>query len=64
MWSYMVKFITKIEFFFHFMSNFKVRHLIFGHMVAVTGTTLYIKLYGYLWGSFQDMVYLICHWSN
>ena len=46
------------------MSNFKVRFLIFGHMVAVTGTILYIKLYGYLQVSLQDMVQLVSYWSK
>ena len=42
-WSYIVKIITKTKMFI-FENNIKVRLLNFGHMLAVIGIILYIKL--------------------
>ena len=55
--------IKDFNFFFIFKSNFKVR-LFFGHVAAVISTIIYIKLYGYLQVSLQDMVQLISYWFN
>ena len=46
------------------MGNFKVRLLIFGYVVAVTGTILYIMLHGYLQVLLQDKVQLISYWFD
>ena len=43
------------------MSNFKVRLLIFGYVLTAIGAILYIKLYGYLQVSLQDMVHLVSY---
>ena len=46
------------------MSNIKVRLLIFENVLAIAGTTIYIKLQGYLHVWLWDMVNLISYWSN